>query len=573
MSLETALQGFIRTFEQGQLAVWVKRLVILVVIAGITILWAASKFNGFNTAEAMDQAQIGRQLATGQGYTTLQIRPLALHLMILRTGQVRVPLPEVNQPPLGPFINAVVLKIGGNHLGFRPGDSIYPAERALTLVGLVFFLASLAVLFLLARRLFDPKTALFGCGMIVVMDIFWRFSFSGLPQMVLLFFFSASLLLLLLAMEAQDRGRRGRTICMAVLAALSLGMMTLGHGAGLFIFAGFWIFAVIVLQPRILMAVLTPAAFALPLLPWAWHNWRALRNPFGLPFYELLYRKPGADPLELAVDFEPMLRFRFADFWSNTSTQAIDQMTNIVSFFGGSLVAVAFFLAVLLHTFIRWQPAQLRWAVLLMWLGAFAGMAVFGVKGSVSANQLHILFVPVMTFYGLDFLLSLWSRLEIDQPLLRGVFIFLLYAMLAWPLASGLMNTPKLFNWPPYLPPLVERFQEWLEPREALAADIPWATAWYANRRSLLLPRTVDQFDLINGEGLLGGPIVGIYFTPVSTDAPFYSGIANGYHSDWSRFMLRLVTPEELQDWTMTTLVKLPLNDEATFYSDRVRWQ
>lgn len=572
MGLETNLQKFLHGFEQGPGVVWVRRILITVFVAFLAVMWFGFKFNGFSVAEAMDQAQIGRQLASGQGFTTLYARPLAMHIELARTGRVDVPMPEITQAPLGPLINAIVLRATGVNFGFPPGEVVMPADRLIAAAGFCFFAGSLVFSYLLGRRLFDPRLAPLGIGLLVVTDIAWRFAFSGLPQMAMLFFFSSALLALLAAMEANEGGRTIKSVVLVVVASLLLGLMTLGNGIGSWIFAGFWLFSVAVIRPRWLVAVAAPAIYALPLLPWAWHNWRAIRNPFGLPFYDL-YRTSGTDRLAWQADFEPILRFQPGDLLANTAEQALDQAASLLTYFGGSIVAVAFFVAVFLHVFRRWQPAQFRWAILLMWLGAVLGMSVFGVDRAVSVNQLHILFLPVMIFYGLAFLLVLWSRLGFEQPLLRGIFLAFLFAVSAVPLIGTVFSNPPRVNWPPYVPPIITRFGQWVQPSEAIAADIPWATAWYGGRTSLLLPENIGQFELIHSEGLLQAPLVGIYLTPFSGDRAGYQQIINGPYREWSRFILREVTPQDLGSWMLRAAINLPVDGESILYSDRPRWR
>lgn len=572
MGLEVSLQGFLHAFEQGRSIVWVRRLVLAIIIGLLASMWFVAKFNGFSVPEAMDQAQIGRQLATGEGFTTLYARPLALHLMLTRTGNLASPLPETSQAPLGPLINAALLWAGGQHFAPDSEQYVAPAERAITAAAFLFFAGSLVLSYLLGRWLFDGPLALIGLGLIIVSDLVWRFTFSGLPQMAMLFLFTGALLALAGALEASEARRRARSIVMIMAASLLLGLMTLGHGLGLWIFAGFWLYAVTVIRPRWFVALATPLIYVLPLLPWAWHNWRAMRNPFGLPFYEL-YRTPQADPLALAADFEPILRFQVSDFLTNTATQALAQAGNLITYFGGSVVAAAFFFALLLHVFARWQAAQFRWAVLFMWIGAAAGMSVFGVDRAVSVNQLHILFLPVMIFYGLAFFLLLAGRLGLEQPLLRGAFITLLFLVSSIPMIGTMFLAAPTFNWPPYLPPLISRFDQWVQPDEAIAADIPWATAWYAGRTSLLLPENIAQFELIHAERLLQAPLVGIYLTPFSGDQPAYETIVQGRYSQWARFVLREIKEDDLDGWILPSAVNLPIDGQSIFYADRPRWR
>jgi hypothetical protein len=572
MSLETNVQSLLHAFEQGAAAVWLRRAMVATIIAAIAAIWLFVKFNGFNTPEAMDQAQIGRQIASGQGYTTLYARPLALNVMLQRTGQIKLPLPDVSQAPLGPLINAAVLKISGTEIAMPAREVVAPAERVIAVVSTLFFAGALIFCFLLGSRLFGAQLALIGTGMLIATDIFWRFSFSGLPQMPMLFFFSVALWLLAAALDANGAGRRIKSVLLAGLSAFLLGIVTLGHGIGLWIFAGFWIFSVGVLRPRWLVALTAPLLYALPVVPWALHNWREVRNPFGLPFYELA-RTRDTDPLAFTANFEPLLQFRWEEILQNTLTQTLSQVANFTAYIGFNIVAAAFFLALFVHTYNRWQPAQFRWAILFMWIGATAGMSLFGVQDEVSANQLHVLFLPAMVYYGLAFLLGLWNRLEFPQPVMRMAFIGLLYLIVAAPLALSLGTTKNRTNWPPYLPPLIERFSQWIDAREAMASDIPWATAWYAGRVSLLLPESIEQFELIHSERLLGAPIVAIYLTPYSGNRRTYADIVNGNYREWARFVLREIKQDEIRDWIIRAAVSLPVDGEAIMFADRVRWR
>gem|GEM_PF-1485016 len=573
MAIETGVQWMVHAFEQGSLAVWVRRAMIVAVLCSVSGFWMTNKFTGFNTPEAMDQAQIARQIAKGRGYSTLYVRPLALRLMLRDGGsEAPGPLPDVSQPPLGPLTSAVLLRLGGKYLETKAGRPVSPAEQVIALTGILFFAAALGVYVLLGKMLFGPRTAYLSAGLVAATAIMWRFATSGLPQMAMMFFFNASLLALAGALSEKEQGRTARSVVLATIGAFLLGLATLGSGVAGWTFAGFWIFAVVLLRPRARIAAATIAAYVLPLLPWAWHNWKALGQPIGLPLYELC-RQAGESHLALMADFEPVLRFRLADFLQNTSTQMLEQVAGLFGFFGQNIVAVAFFFAMFLHPFGRWIPAQMRWGVLLMWLGAFAGMSVAGVGGVVSANQLHVLFLPVMILYGLDFLLLLWRRIGLDQPLMRTAFLVILYALTALPLLQSMTTKSARMNWPPYLPPLIQQFGKWIGPGEAIASDIPWATAWYAERVSLLVPESVAQFELIHHQRLLHAPLVALYFTPMSGGSRTYGDIVTGRYSDWARFITRDITAPELQNWILTTAVNLPVDGQSVLFADRVRWK
>jgi hypothetical protein len=76
-------------------------------------------------------------------------------------------------------------------------------------------------------------------------------------------------------------------------------------------------------------------------------------------------------------------------------------------------------------------------------------------------------------------------------------------------------------NFPPYLPGLMQLFSNWTNPEEIICSDMPWAIAWYADRKALLLPAKVKEFDNYYDYQTLGGPIVGLYLSSISSDAGF----------------------------------------------------
>ena len=92
---------------------------LFVLLLGVGYNWRA--FHNLNNAEAMDAAQLGRNLAQGRGYTTQFIRPFSIYLIQernqSRTGkstaalaadpaQLRGPHPDLANPPVYPVVLA-----------------------------------------------------------------------------------------------------------------------------------------------------------------------------------------------------------------------------------------------------------------------------------------------------------------------------------------------------------------------------------------------------------------------------------------------------------------------------------
>ena len=77
MANETKVQAFIHALEEGG---WVSRIRLVLLIAAIAMVYFIvifSQFKGLSNNKGMDQAQIGRHLASGHGFTTKFLRPLA----------------------------------------------------------------------------------------------------------------------------------------------------------------------------------------------------------------------------------------------------------------------------------------------------------------------------------------------------------------------------------------------------------------------------------------------------------------------------------------------------------------
>jgi hypothetical protein len=190
----------------------------------------------------------------------------------------------------------------------------------------------------------------------------------------------------------------------------------------------------------------------------------------------------------------------------------------------------------------------------------------------VRANDLHVLFVPLMSFYGLAFVLVLWSRLEIRVDLFRRALLAVIYLISALPFIDNFLDMigqPKnRVQWPPYVPPYIAIMGEWTRPDEIITSDMPWGVAWYADRKSLWLPMTRKEFTALNDYNQLKGNIVGMYLTPVTRNIAF-SELLRGEYKEWVVFIMHgNITNFPL---SVPTTV-LGIDNECIYYSDRDRW-
>jgi hypothetical protein len=119
----------------------------------------------------------------------------------------------------------------------------------------------------------------------------------------------------------------------------------------------------------------------------------------------------------------------------------------------------------------------------------------------------------------------------------------------------------------PYLPPDISIRNQWMEANEIIASDTRWAVAWSADHRSLWLPDTVERFNGFHDFGTLGGPLSGIYLTPVSGTENKMGDVVKGEHREWAGFILHNVN---LKNFPLRRVAP-GIEDERVFYGDRDR--
>ena len=569
---EAGVQQVVHAMEEGS---WVSKLRFILLLAGICAVYSIfifAQFRGLSHSKAMDQAQVARELARGNGFSTKFIRPAGLRQFQMNKGGIpEGNIPDTYNAPLNPLVNSVFLRFTKSTWQMTPKDLVYTSDRVIAAFSMLFFLLSVGVNYCIAKRLFDRRLALLGMGLVLVADTFWQFSLSGLPQMLMLLIFSGCTYALVRALETRQSGKN--TLGWIAMAGALFGLLALTHGLTAWMFFGALIFVAILFRPIGRDAIVLLAVFMLFYSPWMARNYKVCGSPFGLAPYSGLFQIRGT---ESSIMRSMMLNFSDVNpttFRNKIQAQLIHQTGNLVNFLGKSLIAPVFFLA-LLHLFKVPLAGTFRWCILLMWLMAVAGMCTFGVNGEpgdLQANDLHILFVPLMIFYGLALVLIMWTRLDINVRLVRISFLVLIYVVSAVPLICSLISPPQgRVQWPPYVPPFIAILNSWTSDEEIIASDMPWGVAWYADRRSLWLPNTINDFMALNDYNQLGGRIVGLYLTPVSGNQPFVGEIMNGEYKDWAAFIMRNIGT--LKDFPLRAVTPLPLNGECVFYSDRDRW-
>lgn len=529
----------------------IRRSLFFLILITLTLGNLFVLFKGLNSPQAMDQAQIAREIARGNGFTTKMIRPVAYYQAEKaekRTVSL-VGFQDTYHSPLNPLLNAAVLKLIGadDAEAWQMGENemVFPLDRVIATVSTLFFLMAIGVNYLLISRIFDAKIAGVCAILMLFCETFWSYSLSGLPQMLMLLLFSCGLYFVYRAAEAAAEGRVAMTP--AVIAGVFFTLLALTHWLTVWIALGYILFAAIAFRPRGIagIAVLTLLIIASigPML----RNQDITASPFGTAFLTIYNGLGGGSEVAVMrnIDLaaEPLV---FEGLLSKITGTTLVQATDIIPFLGGIIVAPLFFLA-LLHPFKRKSIANFRWAILLMWISGALGLAFFGITtDKLDPNQIHLLFAPIMTAYGLAFVSILWSRLEFvaATPMLRNVHHMVIIAICALPLVFSLPKQVRIGmtlrdrggipHWPPYYAPAlnskVSGLKGWVSEKQVVFSDQPWAVAWYADRMSIWLPPTREGFmKLETIASDLQTPVAGILVSPSSHGSGPISEVAARY--------------------------------------------
>ena len=539
------------TSPQLDTGIIIRRSLFFLVLIILTLGNLFVLFRGLNSPQAMDQAQIAREIARGNGFTTKMIRPVAYD-QALRAQKQTVSIAgfqDTYHSPLNPLLNAAVLKLVGadnsDAWQMNENELVYPLDRVIATVATMFFLMAIGVNYLLISRIFDAKIAGVCAILMLFCETFWNYSLSGLPQMLMLLLFSSAIYFVYRAVEATVEGRIA--MAPAIIAGVFFTLLALTHWMTVWIALGYIIFAAVYFRPRGIIGIAVVMLLLVAAIGPMLRNHGLTDSPFGTAFLTL-YNGLGSGS-ESAV----MRTANLADqplvldgLIAKVVRTTLLQTTDILQLLAGIIIAPLFFVS-LLHPVKRPSIANFRWAILLMWVCAALGLAFFGIsKDPLDPNQLHLLFAPIMTAYGLAFISILWSRLEFvaNTPILANVHHFVIVGVCALPLVLALPQKVRLGmhlrdrgglpHWPPYYAPALNSksagIKGWTKPNQIIFADQPWAVAWYADRMSIWLPPNYAGFEkLENIAADLETPVAGVVISPLSHGSGGLAEIAAQY--------------------------------------------
>jgi len=572
MASPTEINPLPKELDAGMM---IRRALFLLVLVLLTLYYLAYDFKGLSHPIGMEQAQVGRQIARGEKYMTKCIVPVRLaqvneHLAeedgegkTVKFSQV----PETYHAPLNPMLNSMVLSINPDLWKWDAKGVIYTPDLLIAGMAMVLLLSSIGVTYLLVSRIFDTRIGGVTAFLMLLCQLLWRYAQSGLPQMLMLFLFSFATYFLYKAVENQQQGKPIYVwIC---LAAGFFALLALSHWLAVWLFLGLAVFSAFYFNPKGIQTAILVAIFGLICLFWAFHNYRNTGDILGAGRYAFYSGLAVGSESQLLRDFEQRSGvLAFDGLGRKVITIFLGQLTSLYGYLGSIVAAPLFFLS-LLHPFRRKEIADFRWCILAMWVFGTIGMSLFGIKPFTSlnstdvlvlneatdSNNLHMLFIPLFTAYGLAFLSVLWNRLNLPmhQPIVRNGHFVLAILLSALPFMLGmplnLVHTAQLpkqakCHHPYYIPRSIGSLTAAMKENEVIVTDIPWATAWYADRLSLWVPKNKKQFYKLQEYGRgHGEEIAGILFTATTLRAPMdeitNTSLSDGNYTDWQEVILR----------------------------------
>jgi 4-amino-4-deoxy-L-arabinose transferase-like glycosyltransferase len=606
MPLSEQIQKLIHQTEVGSVSRYLRYLVLGLAIVGLAFLYNLRAYRNLATQEAMDSAQLARNVAESKGYTTLFIRPLSLYLLqtnnFLKYASIpgntntdfacikTRPHPDLANPPVYPVALAGLMKV----LPFRYPVELkkpfwssnshfwrYQPDFMIAMFNEVLLLAAVALTFFVARRLFDTKVAWLSAFLLIGCELLWQFSVSGLSTMLLLVIF-LGLTWSLLRIEESSRNllaRPNRMLGLALAAGVLTGVGTLTRYSFGWVIFPVMVFLLLFSGYRRAVHVLAAlGAFVLVLTPWVVRNYAVSGTFFGTAGFAIV-EGTGLFPafqLERSVhpDFTHAVWFR--PYLTKLTGNMHDIVINDLPKLGGGWAGVLFWAGLLLG-FRGLAVRRMRY-FLLMCLGTFVVVQALGrtelsgASPTVNSENLLVLLVPLVFTYGVSFFFTFLDQMRLPVAQLRYVVITVFAALSCLPMISTLWSPRTMpVVYPPYYPPDIQQTAAWMRENELMMSDIPWAVAWYGNRQCVWLTLNTQEDYFAISDNMK--PVLALYLTPATMDGKFVSDWVRAGEQSWGSFIIQAVMQNQIPQSFPLRNAPTGFLPERMFLTDRERWR
>ncbi len=608
-----SIQELIHKLEVGSGTRFVRRLLLVLALLFLVVVYNWRAYRNMATQEAMDTAQLARNIAEGKGYSTFFIRPLSIYLLTnhyrgplissdpatpVDPAKVKGPHPDLANPPVYPVVLAGLMKLlpftydipivtseseakARRYFWHRHGRFWwYQPDFLIALFNQALLFAVIVLTYHIGRSLFDLRIARLSALLLLGTELLWRFSVSGLSTMLLMTIF-LGLIWTLVRLERELRA--GNTNSMLPWALTALAGVLVGLGA-LTRYSFMWMIIPVLVflvlfspRDRVVQCLLALAAFVVVFAPWIIRNLVLCGKPFGTATYAVLETTAAFPEFRLARSLAPnFTTFSLTLVWYKFLGNFKQIVQTDLPTLSGSWVT-AFFIAGLLLHFREAGRNRIKYFA-LMCLGMFMIVQALGRtqlsedSPQINSENMLVLLVPLVIMYGAALFFVLLDHLELPFVVLRHIVTGAFVVVMCLPMI--LVFVPPRTNpiaYPPYYPPTIQQLCNWMKENELMMSDVPWAVAWYGRRPCVWLTLNAQsEFFAIND---YLKPIRALYLTPRTMNGRFLTDWILPREYGWGSFVLESVMRREIPP--NFPLRKSPegLWPEQLFLTDWERWR
>jgi hypothetical protein len=585
----------IYTLEVGKGVKVVKLIAFFLILATVAVFYDLQSYKNFNNPEAMDAAQVARNLARGKGFTTQSIAPLALHLVGEKLGAAarlgHAPQPDLNNPPVYPLVLAGLMKVLPFHYDMDLDFWFYQPEFLIALFNQALFFLTVWLVFRLTRKLFDEPAAWVTAIVLLGSDLLWRFSVSGLPTMLLMLIFTGLLWCLVKLEEGGREAERpaGWFVRWAVLTGLVTGLGALTrYSFGWLMLPALLFLALFMERRRGLVCGLSLLVFLVVVTPWLARNYSVSGTLFGLRGYVLQEGTMAFPAARLERSLTPdESKLEPHDYVFKFLVNLGDLARNDLPKLGGGSWVAAFFLPALFLPLRSQVLRRLRMFVvssllLLIVVEALGRTHLSTDSPGLNGENLLVLLTPAIFMFGVGMFYVVLSQRELPVPELGTLLTTIFTVIACGPMLLNFLPPPTIpISYPPYYPPWIQESARLFTPDELLMSDMPWAVAWYGDRSCVWTPMhvgnhlnnppdTANSFYAVNDEQQT---VSGLLLGPLTTNARSLKELLQGKDYDWLRFAADILMNRSLPN-------RFPLQNCRIRYltagmillADRARW-
>lgn len=463
------------TAEPAEVRLRTWLITIFLVVGPPVLLWLYCKamFPGLTNTDALDFAQLGRNLSAGRGFVTYVIRPLATTF-----GDNALKQPDVLHGPLYPFILALAFGVGGT------------TDKVVAIVSGFFYVLTIPVLYVLGMRLFNRTVGMLAALVYVFNALVLEYASSGL-HVTLYIFLTTSLMLVIYNLATYEIAHTGQPVValprtQLIMTGLIVSLLYLTEPVFFWTIPVIAIYAVWLCRSRWLRAL---GWFTLPVVlaavPWMIRNGMVTGNPlFGLRGLELVMNTETYPKWEsfrlLPTEISPGIPL--VDEVLRKLVRSVGEVLYTLPTINASYL-LAFFLPALLFRLANPAANVVRGVIVSVGFTLLWGTALFQID-----MPLFVSLIPVAILFAIAFMIHLMAEAQLSRPtvaLVSTIGVLVVALPLVYDTFLRVQKTEPLGS-----VDAARGLSDITRRQDVCLSDHPWVVAWYSDRPAIWIPKT-----------------------------------------------------------------------------------